>query len=393
MRPRLDTSERRNRLVVRHHLTPSARAAGAVEVARSLGALHATDPSTVVLSARARTAGATPDDVLRAFVDDRSLVRWMAWRRTLFAVPRESLGVVHASATAPVAARERRSLLALLEAADGVPGDADSWFTRVGREVLEAVSAAGEATTSEVIAAVPALATPLRTSPGTRWERSVRAATLVVPVLAMEGHLVRTRPRGTWLSPQFSWARTETWLGGPLPHVDAEAARAAVVRRWLGAFGPGTEADLRWWTGWPARDVRPALAAVPHTEVDLDGRVGYVLADDVAPTPAPEPAAALLPTLDPTTMGWRDREWYMGPHGPLLTDSVGNVGPTLWWDGRVVGGWAQHPDGPVVTGLVEDVGADARDAVARAAAELSAWLGPVRLAVGALPPYHRALVA
>ena len=76
------------------------------------------------------------------------------------------------------------------------------------------------------------------------------------------------------------------------------------------------------------------------TRSTSSGATGYVLAGDLEPTPRPEPVAALLPTLDPTTMGWKERDWYLGAHaGRLLFDGNGNAGPTIWWDGRVVGGW------------------------------------------------------
>jgi hypothetical protein len=88
---------------------------------------------------------------------------------------------------------------------------------------------------------------------------------------------------------------------------------------------------------------------------------------------------ALLPALDPTTMGWRGRSWYLGNHGPTLFDRNGNAGPTIWCDGRVVGGWAQRRSGEVVHRLLEDVGAETADAVAASAAELESWLGPTRI--------------
>jgi hypothetical protein len=115
-------------------------------------------------------------------------------------------------------------------------------------------------------------------------------------------------------------------------------------------------------------------------EVDLHGEPGVALPDDLDPVAAPEPYAALLPGLDPTTMGWLARDWYLGPHKAELFDNTGNGGPTAWWDGRIVGGWNQAPDGEVVLQLLEDVGADARSALDREAARLSAWLDRLRLA-------------
>jgi hypothetical protein len=251
----------------------------------------------------------------------------------------------------------------------------------------------GEASTSEVIEAVPVLGKRMRVGAGTKWEVSQSAAARVLPQLAMEGRLVRARPRGTWISPQYRWATTSAWLGEEIERLDQGAAQAELLRNWLQAFGPGTEADIRWWTGWTAREARAALAAVGHVEVDLDGRTGYVLADDLEPTDVPTPTAALLPTLDPTTMGWKERDWYLGPHGPTLFDSVGNAGPTVWWGGRVVGGWSQRPDGEIVVGLLEDVGSEAGAAIETEAARVRSWLGDVRFSPGFLPPYQRSLAS
>jgi hypothetical protein len=36
----------------------------------------------------------------------------------------------------------------------------------------------------------------------------------------------------------------------------SDTASVALVRRWLAAFGPGTAADLKWWTGWAAGEVK-----------------------------------------------------------------------------------------------------------------------------------------
>ncbi len=127
----------------------------------------------------------------------------------------------------------------------------------------------------------------------------------------------------------------------------------------------------------PAGQVRQALAAIGPAEVDLGGgQTGLVLPGDTGPAASPEPWVALLPALDPTAMGWQDRSWYLGPHAPALMDRTGNIGPTVWSDGRVVGGWASRPGGEVAYRLLEDIGADAAAAVQAAAADLAAWLGP-----------------
>ena len=125
---------------------------------------------------------------------------------------------------------------------------------------------------------------------------------------------------------------------------------------------------------------RQALASINAVEVDLDdGELGYLLPDDWEPVVAPAPWVTLLPALDATTMGWKSRAWYLGPHRAALFDTNGNAGPTVWVDGHIVGGWAQRKTGEVVPRLLEDVGAEIRHAIDAEAGRLEAWIGPTRV--------------
>jgi hypothetical protein len=116
-----------------------------------------------------------------------------------------------------------------------------------------------------------------------------------------------------------------------------------------------------------------------------------VLADDTALAREPKPWAALLPALDPTAMGWTGRPWYVGPHAGRLFDRAGNIGPTVWWCGRIVGGWGQAPSGEIVVLLLEDVGAAAGHAVEAEAARLMSFLDGVRVTPRFRTPIEREL--
>ena len=385
---RIEVAERRARLVRRHRLAPVHRSDDVVEAARAVVALHSTDPASVFLSTWARTDGFEPAQLERALYEERTLVRMLCMRRTLFVVPRDLVPVVVAAAAQAVAARERRTLEKLV-AANGVDDDPGAWIDAASAAALRALSARGEASTRELSGDHPLLGRRLRLGAGTRWETEVGAASRILLLLAAQGAIVRDRPRGSWVAGQYTWVPAERL--GRLEPVEPAPARAELLRRWLAAFGPATETDIRWWTGWSARDARAALASVPHAEVRLDGVPGYVLADDLGPEPDPAPAAALLPSLDPTTMGWKQRDWYLGPHAGAVFDRNGNAGPTVWWDGRVVGGWVQRPSGEIAHRLLEDVGTHAEEAIAAEAARLAAWLGDVRVAPRFRTPLEREL--
>jgi hypothetical protein len=165
----------------------------------------------------------------------------------------------------------------------------------------------------------------------------------------------------------------EQWVG-PVQRRPAEQARAALVHTWLRAFGPATLTDVKWWFGSTLTACRAALQAAGAVEVDLDGVPGYALADDLEPVPAPDHWVALLPSLDITTMGWFERDWYLGAHRTHLFDTNGNAGPTVWHNGRVIGAWNQDTEGRVQLELLEDPGAPTRKALQRKAAELTDWL-------------------
>jgi hypothetical protein len=386
----MGAQERRARVAARHRLTPAARGSGPLDAARSTVVLHSTDAATVYLSVWARTSRFAVTDLEQALYEDRSLVRMLAMRRTLWVVPRELAAVVHVAATRAVAARERKRLERFV-AASGVTDDPERWLDAVGVAALDALAERGEAFTSDLTRRNPLLATKLRLGEG-RWGIEVSAGSRILPLLAAEGAIARGRPRTTWVNGVYRWTPTEDWLGAPIEQLDRHEAQAELVRRWLAAFGPATEVDVRWWTGWTAREVRGALAKVAHATVELDdGATGLVLADDLEPTRAPEPWVALLPGLDPTTMGWKQREWYVGPHERTLFDTNGNAGPTVWCDGRAVGGWAQRTDGEIVFRLLEDVGGDAVRAIEAEATRLADWLGDARFSPSFLPPFQREL--
>ncbi len=187
--------------------------------------------------------------------------------------------------------------------------------------------------------------------------------------------MVRARPAGGWTSTQFRWSALDRWRADLGERPGAEDAAAEIARRWLHAYGPALPADLQWWTGWTKRLTAVALARLDTVEVDLNGASGLLLADDADPVAPPEPWVALLPGLDPSAMGWRHRDWLLGPHRPVVYDVNGNAGPTVWADGRIVGGWAIRDGGEVVARVLEDVGAETRAMVEGSAARLQERLG------------------
>ncbi|MEO6604208.1 MAG: winged helix DNA-binding domain-containing protein [Aeromicrobium sp.] len=371
-------AERRSRLGRRHALAPDHRAADPEGAARAVVALHSTDPATTFLATLTRTEGVTIADIEQALYDDRTLVRVLAMRRTVFAVPRDFVAACHAGAADTVAREQRRLLEKMLTEAETTT-DPATWLRSVEKVALAAVGEAGEITSAELGKIDERMATRFVVAPGTKYETTQGLASRLLTLMSAKGEIIRARPRGTWTSTQFRWSTLHNWAPDAVTGLSVDDAAAEIARRWLASYGPATEDDLAWWTGWTKARTRAALARCDLVEVDLDGQPGLVLAGDDEPPDDDEPWVALLPALDPTIMGWKHRDFYLGPHRSQLFDVNGNAGPTVWCNGEVVGGWAQLDSGEVVTNLLADIGAEATDAVSRETAALTEVLGDVRL--------------
>jgi hypothetical protein len=235
-----------------------------------------------------------------------------------------------------------------------------AWLAKVEGAAIEALRAGGELTATELAETDPRLAEEVVVGSG-KWTQSVKLASRVLLVLSAEGRVVRARPRGGWASTHFRWAAIDTWLGAPLEDLDPVAAEHALARAWLHAYGPARPEDLKWWAGWTVAQTRRALSGDDVAECVLDdGADGVVLAADADPVAPPAEWIAFLPGLDATPMGFKHRDFYLGPHAERLFDVNGNVAPTVWHDGRIVGGWTKRPSGEITYTLLEDVGASGR---------------------------------
>ena len=150
--------------------------------------------------------------------------------------------------------------------------------------------------------------------------------------LAVEAAIVARPQRRSPGALPDRWTLMSTLAGRP------PAARLTALlkgtpswsRRWLFTLRPRAPRTDR--CGGPASDAARSSASrarrrdaveVPPTAA----RTGLAVARRTrrgAPTAGP--GLALLPVLDPTVMGWKERDFYLGGHGPALFDRNGNAG-------------------------------------------------------------------
>lgn len=370
--------ERRARIGVRHALAPSFRVDSPEAATRAMTVLHATESATVYLSCWARVRSLDATDVDNALYDQRSLVKQLAMRRTLFTFPRDLLPAAWSSASARVANTEGARMAKDVVKA-GIAVDGNDWLDRARAEVLTLLTDAPEGLSAlEVRQAVPMIDVKVEGSAGEIW-----SAPRVLTHLGATADIMRGNNTARFPVSRPLWTLTRHWLDDAPTDLESADGYREIVRRWLHSFGPGTEDDIVWWLGSTKTVVRAALAELEAVAVSLDsGDTGWLLPDDVATVSDPGPWAALLPVLDPTIMGWKNRDFYLGPHRNQLFDTRGNAGTTAWVDGRVVGCWIQDAAGVVHVRVLESVSADAQRALDAEAVRLTEWLGGVRIGTG-----------
>jgi hypothetical protein len=372
----VDAEERRGRLAVRHRHVVAERTDDVVALTDGLVALHSTDPVSVYLSAAARMTLPSLAPLDAALYEERSLVRHHAMRRTLWVFGHEAARIAHHASTLGLVKVQRRNTLAMLDGA-GIAAP-EKWLDAASDEVVALLTEAGPLSARQVGERLPSVAVQVPVGTG-KFATTQAAHSRVLLLLGFNGRVMRARPTGTWINGQYRWAATPTWFPDGFAELEPRIAAAGLARRWLAAFGPGTRTDLAWWAGWTVAVTTRALADVGAVEVGLEEGTGYVLPDDVDPFPPAPASAVLLPGLDPSTMGWKQRAFHLSDDdAALLFDRNGNGGPTAWVDGRIVGGWHRRADGEIALLLTTDVGAEARAALDAEAAALAILLGEVR---------------
>ena len=154
--------------------------------------------------------------------------------------------------------------------------------------------------------------------------------------------LVRTPDSATWRQTvgRVAYIPAETWLGRrPDP---GPRALVHLVRRYLGAFGPASRADLAQWSGLPVRTLSPALGALEPLRRFRDESGRELLDLPRMPLPRADFPAPVrfLPQWDSSLLAYDIRERILPEvYRKTVIRNNGDVRPTFLVDGFVAGTW------------------------------------------------------
>ena len=159
--------------------------------------------------------------------------------------------------------------------------------------------------------------------------------------------------------------------------IDVLAARTELVRRYLGAFGPATRADVSTWSGLRVVDIAPALDALEPLRRFHDENGRELLDLPRAPLPAADTPAPVrfLPKWDNTLLSHADRTRVLPEElRKEVIGKNGDVTQTVLVDGVVAASWSYDKKRKITVTPFAPLPRAARREVDDEAARLEAWL-------------------
>ena len=277
--------------------------------------LQAQDNQPPYLGLAARLETFDPYDVTRG-LEDRSLVRLLTMRSTVHLLVADDALMLRRF-TRPIHERERKVSQMVRPAIDV---DLDEFAVAVRAALADGplpVKRLGEALTA--------------TFPDVPANALAHLARVAAP-------LAQLPPRGCWKQPGgVVYQYVDTWVGRPLVEPDP----AAIVRRYLAAYGPASAADVTAWSGVPG--IPAVLAAmddlVRHTDAVGQEAVRRAVRRARRPEDTPAPVR-LLGLYDNVWLSHAGRDRVTDPDKRKRWMGVnGGLCSTVFVDGWLEGLW------------------------------------------------------
>jgi Winged helix DNA-binding domain len=320
------TARQLNRATLGRQLLLERAAIGTLDAVRAVCAIQAQSPASPYIALWNRVSDFDPAELDRAYAT-QAVVKATLMRATLHAVTCEDYPAFQAA----MAHDLRRSRLF------------DARFTALGLSIDDAEAlvpptlafAAGTARTNAELETMLAARVGDLPPPGIWWAMRTFAP------------LVHAPTGGPWSfgdRPSYLTPPTEPFAG------TRDEALAVLVRRYLEAFGPASEADFGQFTTLPRPRMRAAIGLLGDDLVSYEGPDGEVLYDVrgmALPSAEGTAPPRLLPMWDSILLAYRDRSRVLPEaYRRVVIRTNGDTLPTILVDGHVAGAWRPAPDLP-----------------------------------------------
>jgi hypothetical protein len=315
-----------------------------------------TPPGSAELALHARVSNLIPDDIERAVAIDKTLLQMWSLRGapylfptgeaevfTLGLLPQDEqslrffiLGIEQAL---PVIEMNATEIVSLTE--DAVRSVLDQRILTNKRQLdIELAAQIAQWLPPDKLAAWHSLSMY-----GPNQQLGEALVSFALRPLSLQGLICFTPRRGS----EASFARTDFWLGAPLPEGDPDRAQVELARRYLHCYGPSTLKHFAEWAGISVSQAGHAWKRVEGelVEVVFSGRKTWLLQQDLSRFDSPQPAEGVrfLPPHDPYLL-LRDRASLI-PDPTLqrrIWRQAGNPGVVLV-NGKAAGTWQPKKTG------------------------------------------------
>ncbi|MDY7041737.1 MAG: winged helix DNA-binding domain-containing protein [Chloroflexota bacterium] len=330
-----------NRFILRkQHLTEDSKGNDVVQVVKDVCALHAQVPTTPYLSVFQRVRGFAHKDLKQELYRKKSLAKVKCMRGTLFILPKELVApAVVATRKQFVKKGDLLKLYAYMQRTfEKVERDSSPFkvseedIERFTEEILDLLKDAEKGLTVEEIKS--------------KLESEVNVSYLISS-LCDRGILARGEP-GKWTTAKHKYVLWDHWFPDVKLEMDEKEARATLIQRYLAAFGPVTEDDISWWTGFSKTVVRKGLEKMgaETEEIEVQGLDGtfILLKSDLAGLESISGAdntVRLLPRFDAYVVGYKGRRRLItqAHQDKVYWRTRGEVAASILANGRIVGTW------------------------------------------------------
>lgn len=295
-----------------------------VQVVRSIGGLHATSATTPYLSLFSRVRNFKKKTLDEELYQKKNLGKIRCIRKTIFVLTKDVIPIAFAATNKmvePVSKKYSKYL--------GVSKDE---YEETSQAIINLLHKRGMT------------ALEIKRTLGKKHSISP-----IVNLMCDQGLLIRGQPRKGWKSSTHTYFLfNEYFPDMDLNLIRESDAQALIVEQYLTSFGPVTEEDITWWTGFPKRQIQQILKKMYNTVFQLRikgiNRKYLILRSEDEPIKNEgslrDPLINLLPSLDPYIMGYKDRERYLEPQiYYYVFDRSGNSTSTILLNGRVIGIW------------------------------------------------------
>ena len=323
------TAEIINRfLLEKSHLTEYTKTNNIVQIMEDLLGLHATNNTTPYISLFCRGRGFTTKELHEILYESKNIAKIRCIRGTVFFQYQSLIPIMHA-ATFEYRQKQMQKRLDHFN----ITQEVTSKYSERMRVLLKD----NPLTTKEI-----------RKELQTKDELSS-----ILMHLADIGVIVRSKPRKNWMDRMHTYELLEETV----PNVDInsitkEDAQNELIRKYVEKYGPVSEKDISWWTGFNKTFVKNILSTLAEkiTIINIKSQNAdfFVTKGDANIlqdlNPLHESVISILPCLDPYIMGYKIRNRYVEEYGKeYIFDRSGNATNCITLNGKITGIWDWEP--------------------------------------------------